>query len=105
MHIIEARNLAGRDLSGTSDPAVVVKAFGQPSNPYPNSNPNPKPKPKPKPNPNPNPNPNRKANPSQAFGQQQRTSTKEKDNAPVWDEHLFFEGHDVSLDALNKVRG
>ena len=59
MHIIEARNLAGRDLSGTSDPAVVVKAFGQPSNPYPNSNPNPKPKPKPKPNPNPNPNPNR----------------------------------------------
>ena len=45
MHIIEARNLAGRDLSGTSDPAVVVKAFGQPSNPYPNSNPKPKPKP------------------------------------------------------------
>ena len=62
MHIIEARNLAGRDRSGTSDPAVFVKAFGQ----------------------------------------QQRTSSKEKDNAPVWDEHLFFEGHDLSLDALNK---
>ena len=65
MHIIEARNLAGRDRSGTSDPAVFVKAFGL----------------------------------------QQRTSSKEKDNAPVWDEHLFFEGHDLSLDALNKVMG
>ena len=119
MHIIEARNLAGRDRSGTSDPAVFVKAFGPPSNPNPKPspkpkpkpkpNPKPKPKPKPKPNPKPNPNPNRepnpRPNPGQAFGQQQRTSSKEKDNAPVWDEHLFFEGRDLSLDALNKVRG
>ena len=43
MHIIEARNLAGRDRSGTSDPAVFVKAFGQPSNPKPKPSPNPKP--------------------------------------------------------------
>ena len=113
MHIIEARTLVGRDRSGTSDPAVFVKAFGQPSNPNPKPNPEPSPNPKPSTNPNrepnPRPNPNREPNPqpkpSQAFGQQQRTSSKEKDNAPVWDEHLFFEGHDLSLDALNKVRG
>ena len=62
VHVIEARDLVGRDMSGLSDPAVFVKAFGQ----------------------------------------QLRTSTRDKQASTVWDEHLFFESKHLTLDELNR---
>ena len=33
VHVIEARDLVGKDLSGMSDPAIFVKCFGQQARP------------------------------------------------------------------------
>ena len=62
VHVIEARDLVGRDMSNLSDPVLVINAFGQ----------------------------------------KQRTVTKHRARSVVWDEHLFFDGKDLTQEDLTR---
>ena len=64
VHVLEARDLVGRDLNGASDPAVFVSAFGE----------------------------------------TKRTTSKDVDTNPIWDEQLFFSAKDIDEDGLNSTQ-